>query len=99
MFLSAGVEQFREHLVAGGDDAAGGGETGRGDDHVHELLGEIDVALLQGPADDLPGGEVHRLGDDGRAAVGAGTVETTALVVQTLVVVERGQGDLAEGPR
>src|SRR5205085_627156 len=92
-----GVEQFLNELNAGGNDLAGGGEAGRGDDHVGELGREIDVTLLQGGAADHASAGLAGSANLRRAAVGGGLVQVATFVGQPLGVGERGDGYLAKG--
>ena len=57
-----GQGKLLEELVGRGNDAAGGGVAGGGEDQVDELLGELDVGELQGAADEDHDGLV-RLGE------------------------------------
>ena len=43
-----------EHLVGCGDDFGVGLERALGDDHVAELLRQVDIRLLQGPRSEAP---------------------------------------------
>ena len=66
------------------------------DDHVDELLGQVDVALLQRPRADGPAAQGQGRGDDRLAAVGAGGVHVAARRPKAQRVGEGGDRDLAE---
>ncbi len=93
------IDHFRHQLVRRGDDPGVRLEPSLGRDHVDELLGEVDVAELEGVGGDVPEPRGAGGADDRLAGVGRFPVEVPPELHELGGGDELGQRDLADEAR
>ena len=90
------TEQLVDQFVGGRDHSARRRIAGRRENHVDELLGEVDVRELQSTTHDPTGSEIEGVRDQRGPGVRTVPVEIVSSVYQTLRIAEFRECDLAD---